>query len=120
MMFGLIVILREPFADLTGSDPDNRVGAQIIFGGPSKRLDTNRPLFQIVRVSRDRLEDYIIEENRISPAMRKLRAGSKPHQLLFDELWSDSWLGLDRIPHHYNRRLCPRAGARLCDRSKSC
>ena len=71
----MLIVSREPFADVIGRHANDRVLTGIISGVAMKQLDTDRPLLQPLHAAFERILSQITEQHLPPLAAAELRAG---------------------------------------------
>jgi hypothetical protein len=81
-MCWIVIILNQSLAHFGCGGPDNRVEIYIIFRLAPERLDSNCSLFQISAAPEKRLFDDVLQQHRISLAMREEWMCQQPVELI--------------------------------------
>ena len=84
LMTGVLIVLRNAFADLRGRHPHDRFDGRIVVGILAEDLNAQRALFQQIRLTIDRCIHNVAEERRKPATIAKVRVGEQPLKLRFD------------------------------------
>lgn len=65
----LMVVLRDPLADLSRSRANNRIEIGVVVRIAAKHFDSDSPFLKLTRVARQGVLHYIPQHTRIAAAM---------------------------------------------------
>jgi hypothetical protein len=81
---GVVIVLREAFADFAGGDAHDGVGIRIIAWLAAENLDADATLFEVRSITEKGLLDDIGEQSGIAFTVREERVREEADQLLSD------------------------------------
>lgn len=80
------IVLSQPFAKLTSSNPDDRIYRRIVLRRPVKNFYADEPFLKQISAAKQSLFDDVFEKARISFAVAKGWTLDDPIQLSHDRL----------------------------------
>ncbi len=78
----LVIILSDPFSNLSGGGADNRIGIGVVVRLPAEHLHSEAPLFQFTWIAFQGVLNHVAQQVRIALTVLEKRIRKHAFQLL--------------------------------------